>query len=198
MKKLYILSVALFVAHGAYAKNEKALMDVIHKEWHKHLHYKPNYAYVGDWKKIFETIDKNSINLTTFRCTLPEDFDEQQTQPVSIVEFALNVLTLDADRYDSEKRYENAFNALKTLLSKYHVFKHKPCGGDNCDHLIALALESDSWAMGEGYEHLDIVDLLLKYGATANQKSRKDIEKVYNYSESKKLYPHIKAFLNKK
>jgi len=102
--------------------------------------------------------------------------------------------------YDNMKlKNKEALNAMKTLLEKYKIFEAKPCGGDNCDKLFAIALQSDQWSISEGYSNEEIVDLLLKYGAKPNQKSIKDIKRVYDYlpQEEKKNYKYIAALLKR-
>jgi hypothetical protein len=132
-----------------------------------------------NWDALFKAIDKYKINPATLKY-------KSGGGRISFLELAIRVNTMNPKFGGSEKRQKESFRAVKTLLEKYHIFRGKPCGGDNCDKLVAVALQ--------GFPHdLAIVDLLLKHGAKLNKKTVQNIKNVYKGGN----YPHIKALIKK-
>lgn len=212
MKAKFLLGLiaTVLVSQAIHAKGEDALARMVQDEYSTMLAlFNGGKNAQFNWNEIFKIIDQNSINAATFRCKIGG-------KSTSLLELAIFINRLDKDTEGSDSREKESFNAAKTLLEKYHIFKTKPCGGDNCDKLFALALESDKWGISEGYSNWDIVELLLKHGAKPNQKTMKDIshfkgenvevsrnksgDTLYQYDENKaqKMYPHIHSLINQK
>ena len=131
----------------------------------------------GNWNRIFKAINTYSINPATF---VVDNINGKNVGILYfVVEQARKYTGAFEDNVNPESSRMEAIKALNILAVKYRVFKGGTCGIDDCNTLFELALGSNTWGSDEPIREpsLDVVDLLLKYGAKGNRKIMAYIKK---------------------